>query len=90
MSDITITTEEWLAELERLYDEQPDGFTRAELQEIADIGRDKAQNIIRLGIATGVLKFAGHRRSVDVTGRRTLLPVYCAVGKGVEDGGEQR
>lgn len=77
-----IRVDEWMAELQRLEDRKPDGFTSAELAQA--MGCSIKTALLRLNrlAAAGSVVHAGERTSRTVSGRRCLTPVYRRTDKG--------
>ncbi len=72
----------WMAELVKLNQKQRiEGFSAAELMQAADVRISTVGQLIRKGIAAGLIEFAGKRVSVTVTGDRCMTPVYREVKK---------
>ena len=72
---ISITTDEWLAELERIESETGDGSTVAELSEALGHSREWVCRKLRPAISAG--KVAVTRRRVDdIAGRKQWVPAY--------------
>lgn len=68
--------DEVLAELDRLTSDNPDGFTREDVQRMFNVGEQNALRKMRAWKLRGQIECAGRREGVGMDGRRTLVPVY--------------
>lgn len=76
------TMTEWLDELNRLNKEQPRGFSTRELATAKGCGIERARDIIKRGMADGIIRLAGRRETLDMAGRSNHVPVYSLVKHG--------
>lgn len=77
-----ITTEEWLAEWDRLQAQQPqsEGMTRNELQAMWGCSQDTARRRLRMLMDAGKLK-PGRASRMSIAGSMALVPVYSLVSQ---------
>ncbi len=75
-----ITTEEWLAEWDRLQASQPqsEGMTRNELQAMWGCSQDTARRRLRMLMEAGKLR-AGRAQRPSIAGAMSMVPVYSLV-----------
>lgn len=72
---------EWLAELNRLGKEQPNGFSTREFAEAKGISIERARNLIKQWLKADVVRCAGWRECLDMAKRPNQIPVYIVVKK---------
>lgn len=78
---MSLNTDIWIAELERLNNKQPDGFSCRELMDEKGWNKDKSLVFIRKAVECGILVYSGDRKIVNVANRVTWTPVYKLVQK---------
>ncbi len=80
MSKRDITTQEWLAEVQRVMQRKQSarGFTTEEFAELLNCAKNKARETLRRLYAAGVLDDTGKRevRIMGGGGAMRLIPVY--------------
>jgi len=81
MSTSGISVTEWISELEALntIPAQQDGLTAIEIQEQLGVGRKRAMQVIREGVAGGILE-PSRKQIIDVAGRHTSTFCYIHTG----------
>ena len=81
MASVTITHEEWFAELERIgvLAGDADGATVTELVDASGRGDNWVRNKVRLGIRAGVIEIV-RKQMTTIDGRQTLVPAYRMIG----------
>ena len=79
-----ITTDEWRAELDRVYGAQDaDGMSVRELAAALGLGPVTARGYLHRAIDAGVWEFAGKAQRPSIDGRRCRVSVYRPVeGRG--------
>lgn len=71
-----IRLDEVLAELARLDEESPEGFTRQEMQDRLRLSERVASARLRAWVKVGVVEYAGVRWGESVDRKRVRIPVY--------------
>jgi len=72
-----ITTDEWIAELQRIQGEQnPDGFSTQELAATLNCCPSTARIMIKQAITHNELHLAGTRTEKTISGRNCRIPIY--------------
>jgi hypothetical protein len=77
-----VRVDEWLAELERLEKEQretpngPEGFTGEELAVRMGCCHRAVMYRVKEWCRSGLVEYAGRRRTVNITGGISCIPVY--------------
>ena len=71
-----ITVEEWLAELERITRNEPEGMTVAEIADATGIAARKLRDRIRVGIKSGACRCVGRKSVTSIDGRVMPSPAY--------------
>jgi hypothetical protein len=79
-----IKVDEWLQELASLSDSNPEGFTVTEVADKMDRCASWAREMIRRGMAKGLVVMVGHRSSRRIDGVPCFTPVYRMAKKGRE------
>lgn len=81
--NVKITTDEWLAELERLHSESPEkaGLSAHEISQHLGIGQETAVRHLRVAIESGKWRYMGKVKRPDITGRMNFVPVYAPIEK---------
>ena len=84
---VKISTDEWLAELDRIFKESGDiqGLTMREIATHLNLSVDHTQERIRKAVYSGQWKFVGYKRSPSIDGRISKIPVYAPVKKGTQN-----
>lgn len=77
-----LTTESWLAEIEKLQCRKVNGLTVSEI--VAATGRPRVNILraIRTGIANGSCVFVGRKTAQRIDGVSTPIPAYRFIRKG--------
>ena len=81
-ADISIRMDEWLAELSRLSEASVDGLSMEEIAAGMGCSTKTASQRVRALMRAGRARLSGHRRSVSVSGRSCVTPVYKLEGRG--------
>ena len=82
MSDIDVSFDEVLAEIERLSNSQPEGFTIKEMAEHVNHTRTWCRNEIDRLIQAGRVRYNGQATRTTIAGRSCKVPVYIFVASG--------
>ena len=77
--EIIIPFDEVLADLAKLQDEIPEGFTTGEMSEATGMGRGLCRKKIKSLVAMGRLEFAGRKKVMAIDGVSRPVPVYRLV-----------
>jgi hypothetical protein len=72
----SIRVDEWLAELEKLSRRSVDGFSVKELADSTGHSLLWSRNVIKAGMARGLVEYAGKKSAVRMDGGACLVPVY--------------
>lgn len=81
MSEINVTLDELLAELEKLSGESLEGFTTEEMSKRIKRSVPTCRAMLRVLVKNGKAKYVGRRRSRRIDGATFWIPVYQFVGK---------
>lgn len=76
-----ITTEQLMAELERLADQTPDGFTVEDMTNNTGHSKKWCREKLRMLMGAGILRMAGKVRKTRIDGLPYYAPVYVLESK---------
>ena len=74
-----ITVDEWLAELNRVSKDQPQGFSRKDVQRTLAVCERRALAIMHDWMDRGMIYLSGKRDGYSMDGKRYAVPVYLPV-----------